>query len=384
MIQDRPQPIRVLRIIARMNVGGPAIQVTTLMNSISKSDVTQLLLTGVCEPGEADYLELNGIKLDLRVLPSLGRRISLLGDLKTFFEIRKWTKVFEPEIVHTHTFKAGFLGRLAVLSLRTRPALVHTFHGHLLNGYYTGFKLFVLKTIERYLARRTSYLVAVGEKVMLELLREGIGSRNKYIIIPPGFPMRQMRTSTNPSVLSDLNEFNCAWVGRLVEIKAPHRILEIARIIRTTKTKVKFIVAGDGPLREKIQLQSECEGLPIEFLGWTQNVEEVLANSDLLLLTSINEGTPVSIIEAQRMGKPVITTNVGSVEEVISINRSGYALSYDSEKFAELIEKFALNEDLLRDFSKEAIRFSKEKFTPERLADDYLKIYRSLTTRIPT
>jgi glycosyltransferase involved in cell wall biosynthesis len=351
------------------------------MNSISKSDVTQLLLTGVCEPEEADYLELNGIKLDMRVLPSLGRRISLLGDLKTFFEIRKWAKVFEPEIVHTHTFKAGFLGRLAVLSLRTRPALVHTFHGHLLNGYYTGFKLFVLKTIERYLAKRTSYLVAVGKKVMLELIQEGIGSRNKYIVIPPGFPMRQIWTSTNTSVRSDLNEFRCAWVGRLVEIKAPHRILEIARIIRNSNTKIKFIVAGDGHLRENIQLQSECEGLPIEFLGWTKNVEEVLAKSDLLLLTSINEGTPVSIIEAQRMGKPVISTNVGSIEEVISINRSGYAISYDPEKFAELIEEFALNEDLLRDFSEEAIRFSKEKFTPERLANDYLQIYRTLILR---
>ena len=187
MTGDNPSKIKVLRIIARMNIGGPAIQVTTLMNYIPQSEVCQSLITGECEAGEKDYLEFNRIGLDRMRIPSLGRSINLISDVKALLEIRKVIKQLTPDIVHTHTFKAGLLGRLAALSVRNHPHLVHTFHGHILNGYLGCAKLAILKTIERFLAVKTDVLVAVGERVRDELKEVGVGKNNKFVVVPPGF-----------------------------------------------------------------------------------------------------------------------------------------------------------------------------------------------------
>jgi glycosyltransferase involved in cell wall biosynthesis len=140
------------------------------------------------------------------------------------------------------------------------------------------------------------------------------------------------------------------------------------------------LIAGDGPLRKGIQEQSSLESLPIEFLGWTSDIQSFLQQVDLLILTSINEGTPIAIIESQRLGRPVIATDVGSVLETILHGKSGYAIDYDAFHFAEIIESFANNREKLKDFSKEAIRFSGEKFSPDRISRDYLRIYKSLTS----
>lgn len=377
MANLKPEKLRVLRLIARMNVGGPAIQVTTLMSYLSKKAIEQVLITGNCEPGEADYLELNNIDLERVTISSFKRKLSIVDDLIAFFKIRANIKCFQPHIVHTHTFKAGLLGRLASLTVKRRPALVHTFHGHLLDGYLGGVKLFVLKKIERQLAFKTKVLVSVGEKVMNELLAAGIGSRDKFEVVPPGFPMHLAAGNLLQNRIM-LDKFVCVWIGRLVEIKAPERILEIARRISQSDKKVEFVVIGDGPLRGQIQRQSELESLPIRFLGWRTDIQEELNKANLLILTSLNEGTPISIIEAQRMGRPVISTDVGSVAEVISDGKSGYAIQYRADLFAELILEFSNNQEKLTEFSVEAIRFSGEKFSPERLANDYLRIYKLL------
>lgn len=378
MSEVKSRKIRVLRVIARMNIGGPAIQVTTLMNYIPESQLEQLLLTGTCEVGEVDYLEFNGMDLERKIVKGLGRSINPLSDFNALLEIRRVIKSFEPNIVHTHTFKAGLLGRLAALSTRKRPFLVHTFHGHLLNGYLGFVKLRILKTIERLLAHRTDVLVSVGEKVKAELVESGIGNGQRFEVVPPGFPMPHLSSTQKRTEPINPNVLTCAWIGRIVEVKAPERILEIARYISKSKTSVQFLIAGDGPLRNQIQTQSESESLPIKFLGWTGDVPTFLKEVDLLILTSLNEGTPVSIIEAQRMGKPVVSTDVGSVREVISYGKSGYVLDYDPIRFAELIKSFALDKAKLGEFSKEAVLFAGEKFAPERLAQDYLRIYKSL------
>jgi glycosyltransferase involved in cell wall biosynthesis len=361
-----------------MNIGGPAIQVTTLMNYLPQSEVCQLLITGECEPGEKDYLEFNRIDLDRMRIPSLGRSINPISDVKALFKIRKAIKMFRPDIVHTHTFKAGLLGRLAALSIRNHPYLVHTFHGHILNGYLGGAKLATLKTIERFLALKTDVLVAVGERVMEELKEVGVGKYNKFEVVPPGFPMTKVHSIDTNMFSSNPEKLKCAWIGRFVEVKAPERILEVARIISENKSQVQFLVAGDGPLRNKIQEQCELESLPVKFFGWTADIQNFLKDVDLLFLTSINEGTPIAIIESQRLGKPVIATDVGSVSETVSHGKSGYVIDYDPLRFAQILESFANDRIKLKEFSKESIRFSGDKFSPERLSSDYLRIYKSL------
>lgn len=374
---DSPR-IKILRIIARMNIGGPAIQVTTLMNHIPKDQVEQLLVTGECEDGEEDYLDFNNIELDRVRIPKLGRSVNLLDDIQSFMKIRSVIKDFRPDIVHTHTFKAGLLGRLAALSLRNSPLLVHTFHGHILNGYLGKVRLRILKSIERALAVKTDVLVAVGEKVKEELLEVRIGDSKNFEVVPPGFPMKKRVLGMMRSIPLESEQLHCLWVGRFTKVKAPERVLEITRSLLDKKVEFQFSFAGDGPLRNQIQQQCELESLPIEFLGWIGDIEDLLSRIDLLILTSINEGTPIAIIEAQRLGIPVIATDVGSVKEVISHGKSGYAIDFDASRFAELIEDFGRNRDTWREFSLEAIRFSGEKFAPERLVRDYLRIYTKL------
>jgi len=173
-------------------------------------------------------------------------------------------------------------------------------------------------------------------------------------------------------------KFTCLWVGRLVPVKAPDRLIEIARELIKLNLEFEFLVAGDGPLRNKIEEQSRSEQLPIKFLGWTNNTPAMFSLADIMILTSINEGTPISIIEAQRLGKPVVSTNVGSVTEVIRDGKSGFAIEYDAKTFAELIHGFAVNPNMLGNFSKEAISHSSEKFSSERLSLDHVRIYRQI------
>lgn len=375
------EEIRVLRVISRMNIGGPAIQVTTLMNYLPKSEVTQLLITGECEEGELDYLEFNQIPLDRSIIKGFGRKISPLTDLRSLKKIRNKMKEFKPDIVHTHTFKAGLLGRIAALTLKTRPLLIHTFHGHLLHSYFTPFKHQILIYIERFLALKTDVLVTVGEKVMNDLIEVNVGNHAKYEVVPPGFPMDNLNRIKVNSEPSKSKQLKCAWIGRVVQIKAPERILEIARNLGSNEFGVTFLVAGNGPLKKKLQNQSELEGLPIQFLGWVRNVKHFLRSIDILILTSLNEGTPISIIEAQRTGVPVVSTDVGSVREIIADGKSGHVLKYDPHQFARLIESFAVDSEKLKTFSDEAIRFSSSKFAPERLANDYLRIYKNLISK---
>jgi len=381
MAEVKTAKIRVLRIIARMNIGGPAIQVTTLMNYIPTDEVNQILVTGECEDGEADYLEFNQIGLKRTIIPGLGRSINPLSDLKAMLTIRKIIKDFRPDILHTHTFKAGLLGRVAALSVLKRPYMVHTFHGHLLQGYLGGLKLRILKTIERVLAAKTDVLVSVGEKVMNDLIQVGVGNRDKFEVIPPGFPITESTSDKRAVSSSSSRNLKCAWIGRIVDVKAPERVLEIARYFTRSDSGVEFLIAGDGPFRDQIQKQSELESLPITFIGWTGDVQKLLREVDLLILTSVNEGTPVSIIEAQRMGIPVVSTDVGSVREIVSNEKSGFVIDYEPSRFAELIKSFATDRDKLKNFSIEALRFSGNKFAPERLAADHLRIYKSLASK---
>lgn len=362
-----------------MNVGGPAIQVYTISKGLPEEDFEQILLTGKCEPGELDYLELNDIKLPKLEVPGLGRSINFISDLKALLFIRKQILVFKPDIIHTHTFKAGVLGRITALSIRRKTVKIHTFHGHLLEGYLKSLKLWILLQIERFLAARTDVLISVGNRVMEDLLEQRIGMRNKYRVIPPGFQIdHDLENKARPrSKIERRTEFKCAWIGRLVDIKRPERVLEIARLLKERNSKAGILVVGDGPLRESIENQSKEELLPVTFMGWQSNIHQILTHVDALILTSANEGTPISIIEAQRLGRPVVATNVGSVSEVMIPDESGFILDYDANNFSKKIEMLVEEEDLYLRFAAKAREFASERFSAERLVNDHVELYKN-------
>ena len=371
--------VRVLRVIARMNVGGPAIQITGLMSRLDNEGFEQRLITGFCEKNEIDYLETMKISLPLKKISGFGRSISVLSDLKVLWALRREMKDYDPHIIHTHTAKAGFLGRIASISIRKRHIRVHTFHGHLLNGYFGKFQLRLVILGERALARFTDSLVAVGSQVRDELLDVKIGKSNKYTVIGPGLEIGRL-----PARASSLRTFNLpedkfivTWIGRAVPVKAPHRIIEIAKECRERELRVHFLVVGDGPLLSNLKCYARDLHLPITFLGWQSDIERVLSCSDLVMLTSENEGTPVALIQAQMAGIPVLTTDVGSASEVVVNNQSGFCMQYSSKDFVDKIALISNNSAMKTSFAALGKIHAEKNFSLHRLVDKHIELYTS-------
>lgn len=360
-----------------MNIGGPAVQITTLMQELPEEDFEQLLLYGRCDSNEIDHLESNQIMVPSIRIESLTRSISLIQDLKAFVFIWRAIKNFKPNIVHTHTFKAGLLGRLATLLMIKRPIVIHTFHGHLLHGYFGKTKTRILVYVERFLSSKSDVLIAVGERVKLDLIANGIGITSKFKVIRPGFNLKEINEIDPLELGINKSEFVCAWVGRLTEIKKPHRILELAHELHSRGTKqFKILIVGDGEMRKDLERESILKSLPIVFLGWRTNALDYVAISDVLISTSENEGTPISIIEAQLLGKPVIATDVGSVSEVMIPGKTGFTLDYDSKKFCEKILYLKDNSAQYVKFHSRAKEFAKETFSTENFISSYRRLYK--------
>ena len=375
-MSEAKRKIRVLRVIARMNIGGPAIQVTNLMKSLPDSRFEQLLITGFCEENEKDYLETNNIEIRVKKIKFLGRAISPLSDLLAILQMRRVIKDFEPDIVHTHTFKAGFIGRIAACSLSRKVYLVHTFHGHLLHGYYGEFGTKIISTLERFLAYRTTRLISVGTRVKNELLEHGIGNPHKFKVINPGFKIKQLESISRSSLDYDENDFICGWFGRITKIKRADRVLDIAALAKISKHKnVKFLVVGDGEDRKELEAKTLELKLPIIFLGWQIDVTALMTMCNIVFCTSENEGTPISLIEAQMLGRPVISTKVGSVEEVVIPGKTGFTLDYEPHQYWEKILYLMNNPIDYEVFSKEASNFAVHHFSLENFIGQHISLY---------
>jgi glycosyltransferase involved in cell wall biosynthesis len=376
-------PIRILRIIARMNVGGPAIQISELMVNLPPSLFEQRLVTGYCSDHELDYLEVNNVEVASYKLSGFGRRLNLIADLRVLFAIKSQIKDFKPTVIHTHTSKAGFLGRLASLMTGKKCILVHTFHGHLLHGYFSWGKTTLLILAERFLAHYTDALISVGQQVMQELLQAKIGNREKFFVIGPGLKVKNLppRDLVKNKLGIPKEKFIVTWLGRVVEIKAPERILEIALECKLRGLDVHFVICGDGPILEELKSKSVELNIPIQFLGWQTEIEPILSFSDLVLLTSENEGMPVSLIQAQMAGIPVLTTDVGSASEVMINEESGFCLKYSAKDFVDKIEILIGNPEMQKLFGKVGRSNALEKFSHSRLVSDHLKLYTTLTSQ---
>ena len=246
---------RVLRIIARMNVGGPAVQISGLMRGLDLDRYDHRLITGFCAPDEADYLETQAPDVPATRVSGLGRAIDARDDLRAFVDLKRIIREFDPHIIHTHTAKAGVVGRLAAITSKTDARLVHTFHGHLLHGYFSPAKSKAVTAVERQLARRSTALVSVGQQVRDDLLAAGIGRADKFRIIPPGLSLPPLPDKHKARDLFGIppDSFVIAFVGRITQIKRPDRYLEVVRSISKTTDRAHFLVAGAGDLAPMIE-----------------------------------------------------------------------------------------------------------------------------------
>jgi glycosyltransferase involved in cell wall biosynthesis len=372
------QQIRVLHIITRLNVGGPAFELQALQQYFTSS-VQSKIMSGVCESDEGDFLAINNIRGELYSIDSLRRSIHPLRDFKSFFAIRRALILKRPQIVHTHMSKAGFLGRLACISLRQRPYMVHTFHGHVLDGYFgkAGTKLVI--AIERYLARYSAKLLTIGTKTQSDLVHNHIGTSHQMVIVPTGMLPRKgkSRREVRRELGITQDRFVIIFAGRLTGIKRIDRLVDVILLL-ADKENLTWLVAGGGEEAYLIEDLINRNCVDIRFLGWRNDLDDIFSACDLSILVSDSEGTPLSIVQAGFHGVPTLATCVGSVGDLIKDNLNGFLVDKSPREISERIVSLIEHRDILVKAGKYCQEYFNEQFTGRRSAEVHEGVYREI------
>ena len=347
------RPLRIMRIIARLNVGGPAIHVTLLTEQLGPPAFESLLVCGNIGPGEGDmaYLaEQRGI--EPVYIAELGRALSPIRDLATLYKLWRLMRRFRPDVVHTHTAKAGFVGRIAAWLARV-PVSVHTFHGHVFHGYFSPAKTKLFLWLERFTARLSDRLITICPALRDELVEQyRIAPRDKFEIVPLGLeltpyadtPHHQGNFRAEFNIPADVPLIGI--VGRLVPIKNHALFLHMAEQVRRAIPNAHFAIIGDGECRADIEAQVDVLNLrqAVTFTGWQQDLKPAYSDMDVLVISSDNEGTPVSIIEALAAGVAVVSTAVGGVPDLLRDGEYGHLVpSNDPDALAKAVINTATN-----------------------------------------
>jgi len=371
------QPVKVMQIIARMNVGGPAILVADLMRNLDSSKFETRLVTGYCDENESDYLDEVATDIKAIRVPGFGRSISIRKDLKAFFLLMREIRRFKPDVVHTHTAKAGVLGRVATFLARPTAKRIHTFHGHLLHGYFDSRKVQILILVEKILGLITYKFVAIGNVVKNDLVCAGIANKNKFEVIYPGL----QNLVDNPQVEArntlglDPEKIYLIYVGRLTQIKRPDRLIDLARSLKLDHPTTHIIIAGAGELLEELMLISRSESLPITFLGWRNDIDLILNASDIAVLCSDNEGIPLTLIQASQAGLPIVTTNVGSVSDIVLDGVTGLLTEVSANGVIQGVSKLLDDPDLRARLGESGQMRAKELFSSQAMVERHEELY---------
>jgi glycosyltransferase involved in cell wall biosynthesis len=325
----------VARVIARLNIGGPAQHAILLAAGLDRSRFVTTLVTGVVGRGEGDFSGMAHARgVDPVVIPELGRAIHPARDLTALIKLVRLFRALRPDIVHTHTAKAGTLGRLAARLARV-PVKIHTFHGHVLEGYFSRPVTRAFLEIERRLARTTDRLVTVSPRLKAQLLAMGIGRPEQVEVVPLGLDLQRFRRArpASPTLRPSLGLADgtplLGIVGRLVPIKDHVTLFQALARLKTEGRVVHLAVVGDGEERARLEglASSLGLGLRIHFLGWRVDLETILKELDVVICASRNEGTPVALIEAMAAGIPVLSTDVGGVADLVTHGLTGWLVS---------------------------------------------------------
>ena len=366
-----------MQVIARMNVGGPAVLVADLMRNFDPGLIRAILVTGFCDENESDYLDEVAKDVKAVRVPGLGRSISPLRDANAFFLLVKEIRKFKPDVIHTHTAKAGVLGRIAGLLAAPTAKRVHTFHGHLLHGYFGKSKTKLVLLVEKFLGLITHRMIAIGNSVKKDLVEAGIGKDSKYEVIFPGLqPLKvSSKAEAKKSLTLDSSKTYLVFIGRLTQIKRPDRLLEIARNLNTNHPDSQMLIAGAGELLDPIKSKSESEGLPMTFLGWRNDIGLILSAADIAILCSDNEGIPLTLIQASQAGLPIVSTDVGSVSDIVIDGVTGYLTEVSSEGLIQGISTLLENPELRHTFGKAGEDRAREFFSSRTMVAHHQRLY---------
>lgn len=384
------EKIRILRIINRFNIGGPTYNATFLTRFMGEQYET-MLIGGLPEEGESDSLYiLNKYGVEPVLIDELVRNPDLSSDRKAYKRIKEIISEFNPHIVHTHASKAGALGRRAAISCKV-PVVVHTFHGHVFHSYFGTAKTLLFKGIERRLAKKSNAIIAISDKQREELVHEHkISKPEKTKVVNLGFDLdpfnekRQRLRETKREELGLSDEVAIALIGRFAPIKNHEMFFDVVEeVLSKTNKKVRFYVVGDGTEREYIEERTEkinqTNAETVVLTSWIKDIGSFNAAMDIVCMTSLNEGTPVSLIEAQAANIPVISTDVGGVRDVVIDGETGFIVpSKDVSAFSEKLLKLIEDEKKRLEMSQNGWTFVKDKFHYKTLVKNMEQIYAKL------
>lgn len=360
--------MRVLHVIARLNVGGTARYITQLANELPKHGIETFVATGFVQGAEVE--DPSAQSIDIIRIPSMGRTINPIKDHFARKQLEKIIAEVKPDIIHTHTFKAGYVTRMKKQSI----PVVHTFHGHLLDDpEFSGFKSKVIIEVERMLAKKSRKLVTVGRRVSEELLDQHIGTKEQYVNIPPGVVALNI-TPREEAIknlgLNDNGQPIVGWIARVTGVKNPMLALEVADAMPDTH----FVMAGGGDLLDQVKAKAPSN---FSVIGWA-DAADLFGASDIILSTSENEGMPVALIEAQLAGKPVVATDVGSVSEVLLNHETGIVTNKNAGSIAAAIESLLLDKQKRTEMGTLATARARALFSVDRMINAHVDLYKSI------
>jgi len=386
-------------IINRLNLGGPAFHVAILAKHL-KNGFDVLLLAGTKQDSEESSAYIvKEMGLTFTDLKEMKRSINPWRDYKSYREIRKIIQEYKPDIVHTHAAKAGALGRLAALHEKV-PVIIHTFHGHIFHSYFHPLKTQIFLRIERYLAGKSSAIIAISDRQKKELANHyHLCNPAKIHVVPLGFDLSRFQENTvqkridfRKNFFLDDDEIAVGIIGRLVPVKNHSLFISsAARILKNSSRKVRFFIIGDGESRDELMKEATFLGIDfsyvpevrkksaLTFCSWIKDVDVCVAGLDIIALCSYNEGTPVSLIEAQAGNKPVISTDVGGIENVVKQGETALLVNNnDFNDFYTTLLKLVEDDQLRKKLGENGWTFVKEKFHYTRLIREISELYNNM------
>lgn len=390
---------RVLRILNRLAVGGPVLNATYLSKYMAP-DFETILVVGEKEEHEksASYLT-DQLGINYVTIKGMGRSIHPANDLFAYREVKKLIKSFKPDIVHTHAAKPGALGRAAASALKV-PAIVHTFHGHVFHSYFNAAKTTFFIKAERYLGKKSDAIIAISEQQKKELVHQfKIAPEEKFHVVPLGFDLDRFRTNNDEKRRKFRTEFSVAGdeiaigiIGRLVPVKNHYLFLKaIKHVFDHTGKKIKAFIIGDGETRNDLENLASEAGIgfstensalhdqPLVFTSWRSDIDVINAGLDIVCLTSFNEGTPVSLIEAQAANKPIVSTRVGGIADVVLEGETALLADVqDAQKFCDHLLQLVEDDELRNRLGNSSHRYVMERFSYQRLVKDMTQLYYQL------
>lgn len=391
---------RILRILNRFNLGGPTYNASLLTKYLSDNYET-LLIGGPNEKNEHDSMHIpHSLGIEPQIVDSMVRSLNFFQDRKAYSDIKKIIADFKPDIVHTHASKAGALGRRAAHQLNV-PVVVHTYHGHVFEAYFNGFVSNIYKGIERRLSRKTDAIIALSERQRNDLVvKHRICKTDQVHIIPNGFDLDKYQVSADEKRKAFREKYKLAptdfavgIIGRMVPVKNHGLFVEVIdRVLKQDGSRLRVFIVGDGETKDETVALLQQKGIDftenggptatVHFTSWQTDVDAIIAGLDLVALTSLNEGTPVCLIEAQAANCPVVSTDVGGIRDIVVDGKTALlSAGGNADAMAANILRLMNEEDYYNSFKTDGNAFVRERFHFMRMVNDIDQLYRSLLKR---